>query len=359
MGRTLRQLPVITAAADVVDAELVDDETAGASVVVHADRDRHLSPETVAAIRASVADSTRRAYGTDRNAFAAWCLQEGRTAVPASAETMAEWARHLTVTARPRTNRPAGPSTIECAMSAVTSWHEEQGRPKSNMRGARPSSTRTRIGLPWRRLRPRRRGRRPRLSRRGSAPCSPGVERSTLAGKRSAALVLLGFATAARVSEEERQTIVMGDGEFGAVTRQVWDYKVGGHNIIKSWFDYRKKEPGGRRSSPLDDVNATTWDSDWTGEFLDLLSVLTRLTGLEPEQAEILESILTGGIATLDDLAAEGGRWPQCKADRKPRFSLDSAPVGASDTLHKRLVRKAGSARRYIVKGAELLPRRE
>ncbi|WP_393088268.1 type ISP restriction/modification enzyme [Streptomyces sp. LN704] len=133
--------------------------------------------------------------------------------------------------------------------------------------------------------------------------------------------------------DEDRQTIVMGDGEFGPVTRQVWDYAVGGRNVIKSWFDYRKKEPGGRRSSPLDDVNAAAWDPDWTGEFLDLLSVLTRLTGLEPQQAETLESILTGGIATLDDLAAAGVRWPQSTADRKPRFSLDSAPDAAGDTL--------------------------
>jgi hypothetical protein len=133
--------------------------------------------------------------------------------------------------------------------------------------------------------------------------------------------------------DEDRQTIRVGDGEFGPVTRGVWDYVVGGRNIIKSWFDYRKKEPGGRRGSPLDDINATAWDPDWTGEFLDLLSGLTRLVGLEPQQAETLDSILAGGIATLDDLAAAGVRWPQATADRKPRFSLDSALKGMGDTL--------------------------
>ena len=132
---------------------------------------------------------------------------------------------------------------------------------------------------------------------------------------------------------EERQAIVMGDGEFGPVTRQVWDYAVGGRNVIKSWFDYRKREPGGRRSSPLDDTNATAWDPDWTGEFLDLLSVLTHLVSLEPQQAETLESILAGGIVTLDDATAAGVRRPQSTADRKPRFSLDSAPDGGGDTL--------------------------
>ncbi|MEU5524876.1 site-specific integrase [Streptomyces sp. NPDC047860] len=192
-------LAVVTAA-DVVDAELVDDETTGAELV-HTDRDRHLSPETVAAIAASAAASTRRAYGADRDLFAAWCDQEGRTAVPASGETMAEWVRHLTVIPRPRTNRPAGPSTIERAMSAVTSWHLEQGHPKPNMRGARAVLNAYRDRLAEAREEAAQ-------ARQATAALPPQIramlaptDRTTLAGRRNAALVLLGFATAARVSE--------------------------------------------------------------------------------------------------------------------------------------------------------------
>ncbi|WP_406380773.1 tyrosine-type recombinase/integrase [Streptomyces sp. NBC_01618] len=200
MSATARQLAVVTAA-DVVDAELVDDDATGAEVAVHTDRDRHLSPQTVAAIKESVAASTRRAYATDRKAFAAWCAEQGRTDIPASGETMAEWVRHLTVTPRKRTKAPAGPSTIERAMSAVTSWHEEQGRPKPTMRGARAVLN----------------AYKDRLAEEKAAAAQPkqataalptqiramlaGVDRATLAGKRNAALVLLGFATAARVSE--------------------------------------------------------------------------------------------------------------------------------------------------------------
>lgn len=127
--------------------------------------------------------------------------------------------------------------------------------------------------------------------------------------------------------DEDRQTIVMGDGEFGPVTRQVWNYAVGGRNVIKSWFDYRKREPGGRRSSPLDDVNATAWDPDWTGEFLDLLSVLTRLTGLEPQQAETLESILTCSTTTLDDLAAAGSAGRRARRTGSPASRWTSRPT--------------------------------
>jgi site-specific recombinase XerD len=193
--------PAALAAADVVDAELVDDDATGTALDVHTDRDRHLSPETVAAIEASTAVSTRRAYRADREAFAAWCLQERRTVLPASGETMAEWVRHLTVSPRPRTNRPAGPSTIERAMSAVTTWHLEQGHPKPNMRGARAvlNAYRDRLAL----------DKAEAAQARQATAALPtqiramlaGTDRTILAGKRNAALVLLGFATAARVSE--------------------------------------------------------------------------------------------------------------------------------------------------------------
>jgi site-specific recombinase XerD len=200
MGAPGRGLAVL-AAVDVVDAELVDDDAPAGAVAVPTGRDRHLSPETVAAIEASAAASTRRAYGADRDLFAAWCATEDRTAVPASGETMAEWVRHLTVTPRPRTGAPAAPSTIERAMSAVTSWHLEQGHPKPNMRGARAVLNAYRDQLAETKA--------PAAQQRQATAALPpqlramlaDVDRATLAGRRNAALVLLGFATAARVSE--------------------------------------------------------------------------------------------------------------------------------------------------------------
>ncbi|MEV6692177.1 type ISP restriction/modification enzyme [Micromonospora sp. NPDC051196] len=122
----------------------------------------------------------------------------------------------------------------------------------------------------------------------------------------------------------QRQVIVVGDGEFGPVRAEVWDYAVGGRNIVKSWFNYRKKDPGGRRGSPLDDVHVVAWESSWTGEFIDLLTVLTRLVELEPVQADILAAVLGGNVVDRDQLAAAGVRWPASPTDRKPLFSLSS-----------------------------------
>ncbi|MEE1745827.1 hypothetical protein [Streptomyces sp. JV184] len=149
----------------------------------------------------AMTSSTAISRWPDRKAFEAWCEAEGRTAVPASGETMAEWVQHLTVTPRKRTGAPAGPSTVERAMSAVTTWHEEQGHPKPNMRGARAVLNAYKDRLAEEKAEA--------AQARQVTAALPlqiramlaGNDRSALVGKRNAALVLLGFATAARVSE--------------------------------------------------------------------------------------------------------------------------------------------------------------
>jgi hypothetical protein len=121
--------------------------------------------------------------------------------------------------------------------------------------------------------------------------------------------------------DPKTQVIKLGDGEWGPVRQEVVAYSVGGRNVIKSWFNYRKKSPGGRKSSPLDDIHVESWPSEWTIEFIDLLTVLTRLVELEPRQAELLEKVLAGPIATKADLAAQGVKWPLTPKDRKPRHA--------------------------------------
>jgi hypothetical protein len=122
---------------------------------------------------------------------------------------------------------------------------------------------------------------------------------------------------------EALQIVTIGDGEFGPVSSAVWEYTVGGRNVIKAWFGYRKNDPAGKRSSPLDDIHADIWDPDWTGESIDLLTVLTRLTELEEEQAALLATVLNGGLLSRAELAAEGVKWPSSKTDRLPRHGLN------------------------------------
>jgi hypothetical protein len=76
--------------------------------------------------------------------------------------------------------------------------------------------------------------------------------------------------------------------------------------VVAKWFGYRKADPAGRRSSPLDDIHVTSWPSEWTSELNDLLSVLRRLVELEPAQAELLDDVVAGPLLSLADLTPDG-----------------------------------------------------
>lgn len=119
--------------------------------------------------------------------------------------------------------------------------------------------------------------------------------------------------------DPDTATIHIGSGSFGPVPQAVWDYTVGGREVIKSWFNYRKANPTGRRTSPLDDINANVWPPEWNGEFIDLLSVLSRLVELEPVQTELLDKILDKPVASYTDLAAAGVAWPDAAASDTQR----------------------------------------
>lgn len=160
-----------------------------------------LSPEARAALAAGRADSTRRAYSEDREAYVAWCAARNIPPLPASPETLIEYATHLTTTPRPRTGRPAAPSSISRALSAISTLHAELGIPKPETKGARTviSGYRHRLAQ----------AKDPAAKPRQASPAVPSalramlgvLDRETLAGKRDAALLLLGYAAATRASE--------------------------------------------------------------------------------------------------------------------------------------------------------------
>lgn len=112
----------------------------------------------------------------------------------------------------------------------------------------------------------------------------------------------------------------IGDGSWGPVQEGVYNYSVGGKNVLKSWFNYRKKDPGGKKSSSLDDISAQSWPSEWTRELTDLLTVLTRLIQLEDEQQELLEAILAAPLITREVLAGET-HWPSLPSQRKADYA--------------------------------------
>lgn len=120
--------------------------------------------------------------------------------------------------------------------------------------------------------------------------------------------------------DEKTQTIHLGKGTWSNVSPAVWSYTVGGNSTIKSWVGYRRKKPKGRKSSPLDDIITTSWPTQWSRQFHELLVTLTHLVQLEDEQKELLEQIIAGEQLTKDELSFLGVQWPTENKDRKPHF---------------------------------------
>ncbi|MGA4960501.1 tyrosine-type recombinase/integrase [Streptomyces lavendulocolor] len=194
---------------EVVEAELVEDERlpalaedrAPASGLPEEDPDAWLPAEVEEDIGAGIADSTDSAYKRDFAEYVAWCREVGRRSMPAAPQTVAHYISHLTRTPRERTGRPYSPSTLERIIASIRTMHSAAGVQPPETKGARKvvAGYKRRLSdADDARARPRK-----------TSPALPSVlatalsvvDRATLKGKRDAAILLLGFACAARAVE--------------------------------------------------------------------------------------------------------------------------------------------------------------
>lgn len=108
----------------------------------------------------------------------------------------------------------------------------------------------------------------------------------------------------------------VGTGFVDNVTKAMWEYEVGGKNVLRQWFSYRKADRtrpmmGDRRPpSPLGDIQPQGWLAEYTTDLLNLLHILGRLVDVEPLQAELLDAICAGPLITADEVAAETSALP-------------------------------------------------
>lgn len=100
------------------------------------------------------------------------------------------------------------------------------------------------------------------------------------------------------------KVIHVGAGEFGPVSREVWDFEVSGLRVVKSWLDYRMKAGHGKKSSPLDDIRPERWTSEFTTELLELLWALEATLAEYPKQKELLAAIVKGPLFLAEELPA-------------------------------------------------------
>ncbi|SFO35013.1 Site-specific recombinase XerD [Pseudonocardia ammonioxydans] len=104
---------------DSAGVDLVPAET-GTALAVRPAVDAYLSEATRARIVESVPTNTRRAYSRQWAAFTDWCDLAGRTALPATPETLAEYVAQLA-------DAGQAPTSIEQAIAAVRTAHRTAG----------------------------------------------------------------------------------------------------------------------------------------------------------------------------------------------------------------------------------------
>jgi hypothetical protein len=131
--------------------------------------------------------------------------------------------------------------------------------------------------------------------------------------------------------DEPSRALHVGDGIIAPVSPEAMAFEVSGMLVVKHWFGYRKKNPDGTRSSPLNDIVATTWTPAMTTELLDLLNVLELCAALTPKQDELLAKIVSGPLVTIDDLVSSGVIPVPISATKMPRLDYQGDLFNEAD----------------------------
>ena len=100
--------------------------------------------------------------------------------------------------------------------------------------------------------------------------------------------------------DEARRTIHVGDGEFGPVEPEVWNFEVSGLKVVQSWLGYRMKKRAGKSSSPLDGIRPEHWS--FSIEFVEMLGVVEYFANNTREAAELLERVVTSDLLPIECL---------------------------------------------------------
>lgn len=87
------------------------------------ERDLYLSPAARRRLIEGVPANTRRAYAKQWSTYMQWCAEEGRTPVPCTPQTLAEYVNRLA-------EAELAPATIEQAIAVIRAAHRTAGYPK-------------------------------------------------------------------------------------------------------------------------------------------------------------------------------------------------------------------------------------
>lgn len=176
-----------------------------------------LSSGALAAVTAGMPEATRRAYREDVERFVQWCRDSGRGGLPANGAALTEYATHLAYGCH------WSPVSIERARWAILKWHSIAELPQPSTDGLVSVLKGYREHLATAKS-PKAKPRKATAASKDAIAAMLGkLDRSTAAGRRDAAIVLLGFGVGARRSE--LAALDIGDLDFQERGVQVTVYR--------------------------------------------------------------------------------------------------------------------------------------
>ncbi|WP_406336227.1 type ISP restriction/modification enzyme [Streptomyces sp. NBC_00203] len=121
--------------------------------------------------------------------------------------------------------------------------------------------------------------------------------------------------------DRDEEALHLDEGRISPVPPQAWDFEVGGVRVLEQWFAARTELPP--EAGTLETIRPATWPQAWTSELLELVTVLTLLAELRPQQAELT----IGSPITRGELH-KTGVLPVPDAARRPASVLDHHEEG-------------------------------
>ncbi|MFI1210959.1 type ISP restriction/modification enzyme [Streptomyces sp. NPDC020802] len=151
------------------------------------------------------------------------------------------------------------------------------------------------------------------MRRDGERPRLPGGRRPYVRAPLPSRPVELRY-------DRDEETLHLDEGRISPVPPAAWDFEVGGVRVLDQWFAGRTSVP---EPGTLEAIRPATWPQAWTSELLEVITVLSLLAELRPQQAELTP----GTPITATDLR-KTGILPPSDTSRRPASVLDHHEEG-------------------------------
>lgn len=92
-----------------------------------------------------------------------------------------------------------------------------------------------------------------------------------------------------RCYNASEETLEFGGGVFTGVTPEIWEHQVSGYKTLRRWIKSRSANPGGRRTSPLDEITPMQWS--FTSELIVVCDQIASLNKQAATAGPILERL--------------------------------------------------------------------